>query len=417
MNMLEKYFIILTKRNVVLFIISSMFLSVSSAFFSWLFPIILAKIGSTISVGIAYTVAYAISIPLSLLSGLLADNYGRKVMIIVSTLLVMVAYGVIILHLSAVTLLVAIIILEISSILSMPAMNSLIAESVESTLRGYAFTIVNFIPYISLAVGSFVLGTIVVQKNFQTVILLTFLLSFLSLLIRLGFNETFIIKYEKSTKVRISSEISKSFKNFNNIKKLQSLGIPYIYLSIMAILGVAASTLYSIYIPIYMNFELSLSESEIGVIYTISNIISFTMILMGLLVSIFGALRSLQLALLFMAVPTMLLTFLSPGSLIMVLLLVSISTLASILSQISSNTFIANFTTEDIRSTVFSSLISLSLLVSLIVPSLGAIIFSLNKRIIPLLIGTLYILSFIFSIFLNKYLMTKHENSKSLFKN
>jgi MFS family permease len=401
--MFKYYLVVLVRRNIILIIISSILASLSAAFFTWMLPIVLAELGPVIYLGLAYTVAYAISAPLSLISGVLADDYGRKLMVVVSTLFVVAAYGMIFLYPSIITLLVAIVIREVSNILSMPATNSLIAESVEGPLRGHAFTVMSFASSVSLAVGSLILGELAAM-SLQVTALIILSLSTLSLLARLLLRETLTTGHERSSGVGMASRIGEFFKSFSNIGRLKSLGAPYIYLSVMAVLSVVASTLYSIYMSVYFNFELGLSKSDVGLIYTVSSLASLTIVFMGLLVSALGALRSLQLALLLMALPTITLAFLPRGSLALVLALVSTSTLASTLSQVSSNTFISDFTPQDIRSTVFGSLTSVSLLASLAAPSLGAFIFSLSKRLVPLAIGALLALTLIFSELLKRCL-------------
>ncbi len=81
-------------------------------------------------------------------------------MVVLATSLAVAAYGIILLHVSAATLSAAVVLLTISSALKLPAVNSLFAESVEAPLRGYAFTLTNFISSVSLAVGSFTLGVL-----------------------------------------------------------------------------------------------------------------------------------------------------------------------------------------------------------------------------------------------------------------
>jgi MFS family permease len=410
--MIRRYILVLTNRNVLLIIVSSLFLSFSNAFFMWMLPIVFAKLSSILYLGFAYTVAYILSSPLSLIAGVIADHYGRKPVIIVSTLLILVAYLIALSHLNIIIISIALVLLNVSVILSRPAVNSLIAESVESSLRGYAFTVITFTSYMSLAIGSFILGRLS-MRNLNYILLFISLLCFPALLMRLFLRETLAVKYDKKNVMTSSvQEIIRFFKNVPST--LRNVQITYIYLSLMAMLGSTASTLFSIYIPVYLNMGLRLSMDVIGLVYTIAGITPLLVILIGgYLVEALGSLVCLQLSLLLMAFPTLILTFLPYGSSLTVITLISASTLASALSQVSSNTLIANLAPQNIRAAVFSLLAALSLLASIAAPSLGALIFSLNMRLIPLVIGILFILSFKLSILL-KLSVTKDETSKGL---
>lgn|GEM_PF-2552098 len=409
--MLRGYLSALTNRNIALLALSSMLLSVSGAFFTWMLPIAVAKLGSAIYLGVAYTAAYAVSAPLSLVSGVLADSYGRKPLMVLSASIVAATYGLVLLHTSATTLSVAVVALTVSSALSAPVASSLVAESVEAPLRGYAFTLTNFVSSVSLAVGSFTLR-VLAGRGLREVALITLTLSSLSLSLRLLLRETLATEH-RGAGVHVASGVRSFFKSFGKIAELWSLGLPYVYLSVMAVLGAASSTLYSVYMPVYFNLELGLPEGDVGLVYTIASLASLAVLLVGSLVSALGALRSLQVALLFMALPTVSLSLLPRGSLVAVLALVSVSTLASALSQVSGSTLVSDLTSQSIRGTVFGSLALVSLIASIAAPPLGVAVLSLSRRLIPALTGGLLALSLAVSVLLKRSVMVR-EVSKSL---
>lgn len=381
------YLLVLRERNIVLHIFSSLSLSLSSAFFAWLLPITLYKFGSVSLVGIVYTIATVISIFLGPLAGLLADYYGRRAVIILARTFPVVAFGMLMLDLSTYTLSLAVVIIDISIVMSYPAIFSLIAESVEEGHRSYAYTIAALLPYVSAGIGSLVLGRLT-EEGIRSAIMITFLLSLLALFMSFLFRETLVKRGGRG-------ESHREFLNLTHLKELKSLGVIYIYIVIISIIGGFASSLFSIYMPIYLKSELSLFEKDVGLAYAVSSLTAATLLpIVGLVVAAIGGLRALQTSLILMAFPVITLGFLSTGALLAVIILLTISTSASTLSQVAGNVFIAGITSSLTRSTVIGSLMPFIQLTSSFAPLLGAITFSQNPRTIPILIGGLFLTSF-----------------------
>ncbi len=144
------------------------------------------------------------------------------------------------------------------------------------------------------------------MEGLREVALITLLLSSLSLLPRLLLRETLesTAKRGGDAEVSIATEVGKFFKSFSRVIELRSLGLLYVYLGLMAVLGAASSTLYSVYMPVYFSLGLGLPEGDVGLAYTVASLASLAVLLVGSLVSALGALSSLQVALLFMALPT-----------------------------------------------------------------------------------------------------------------
>lgn len=380
---------VIINRNVSILLISALASALVLALFSWGLPLLITKVSSITVLGIVYSIAYAISIPFNIISGTLSDYIGRKKILIVGSALNLLAVIFLLFSLFYMSILLVIASLTtfvISSVFQIPATNSLLAESVPEHFRSYAFSLLAMMTYVSATIGSYILGYLM-TSNIFILLVYALLLALFSLILRFLLNET-LINIEKRSKTDLRDFI----KNISNVPSLFANRI-YLILIFIAYASAAASITFTTFMPVFMKNKLKFNEDIIGLIYAFTNLIGIFALTTGYIVSKLSAFRALILSLILMGLTNFLLLTVRSGDFIFALLLIVTSTYASIMSQVSSNTFITEVTQPSNRGKVFSSLISVALISTAITPYIIGEIASIYIESIPLVIGILYLFS------------------------
>lgn len=383
MKYLIKYFKsyakILKNRNILLLSTHSVLLNFINGFLNWILKIIVYEKGGAFLLGSLYTFERVISSPLTFISGALIDIIGRKPLVIFGSLIMLLAlvilpFGLMIPNL----LVVAILFYLCAPYILTDARKILLAESVDKSERGKAFSLITFFGRASSAIGAISLSIVTDLMGINEVTGILIILSILLLLVALLLKETASLKRTQESKSKKHIELKLIVKRICAIRRL-----PLILVSLVGCILTFISTMLSTYLPVYLKDVLEISISLIGTTYFISRILStITSLIAGKLVDSRGPIFTFLLCLLMIMI-SLFLMGLFKNSLIAIIGLIVIS-LSEPLASIAGPVLIVNLTKKEERGTVFGSLGTLSIISSIPAPLLGSLLWGISPHFLIL---------------------------------
>jgi len=255
---MQRYFDVLKRRNILLLIVSSVNLSFFHGFLHWFLPMQLVIRGGAALAGVALAVANIDDVVCSFIGGLLADRYGRKTVILPSTLLypigsvfLLLSFG----HDGLLWIFAAIVIfLGVTSISHGP-ISAMVAESVGEKSLGTAFSLFLILSCIARSFGSLFFGAISEDEILASSIIL--LLSIACFTTMLFLRETLVRGEREPIKFPLT---------------LRAIGLSITQLTTLALFIVFHGLAHGVsgyYYPPYLNEQLRLDEEAIGLVYAI----------------------------------------------------------------------------------------------------------------------------------------------------
>lgn len=265
---LYAYSEVLRVYNVKLLIFSFSLIAISMGFLSWYIPI-LANEWFYYWAPIIYALLLVDDALFSLISGTLADIWGRKKLLLAGTLfypfgLFLLVLGMSI-NLSIAVVLGLILALGVSSVAS-PAATTLLMESVDTDKRARSLSIFFLIENVVLSVGSFLFSYLLIKLGPLLVFLLIFILTVFATQLRLFVKETLKSTVNFPQGKRLLRESFKIAKN----GLLQGPKRPLVrYLLIFStIIGIAHGAIAFV-VPLFLSQELGFNEMELGFLYAL----------------------------------------------------------------------------------------------------------------------------------------------------
>lgn len=356
--------------NVAVLALSSVPSGISYGFLYWTLPLIVEEIGQTMLVGLSYTLALLISVPILLLGGIVADAYGRKPVIIAGTGIH--TFGVLLLAIfpyNRYSVVIAVILIQGIATITSPLESTLIADAAEEDLRGTAYSVVFVSWLLSAAFGSFALAYLNELLNIGFALTLCSFLGATALLLQLRLRET-IMKKELS-----KSEIRKTVSGLRDLFTEKFV----ILLSVMTIIVSIETTVDDPYYSIFMESILGLKKSHIGLIFGLIPLAQATLQpIAGRLTDRFGPQVSLILGNLGGAIAIYFFACLLDPFYAMLFLLLASSFGA--FHNIGFTTLTSLQTRKEHRATFFSAMDVLWLLTAIPAPTLGAFLWGISPR-------------------------------------
>ena len=246
-------------RNILFLVISFALLSSSMGLLSWYIPILLTHKLGTLS-AIIFSFLFVDDMVFALVSGTLADVYGRKPLVVIGTLFLVIGFALIDFSLridNNILLSLGLVLGVGVASVTRPAATSLLMESCSPEFRGRVLSIFSVIENLALAVGSGVYGFLLTYLGNIGVFDLMLLLGLVALSARLFLVET--LKTKSSTGRIISYVMSKyvdALKNYSYI------------LSFDLLVGLAQGAVFYAF-PLYLSDVLKLNSMMIGSLYAI----------------------------------------------------------------------------------------------------------------------------------------------------
>lgn len=378
-----RYRAVLSSRNILLLIIRTPLLALATAFYSWYIPILIEKTGSAHYVGIAYSLAAALTTPISFISGALADVYGRKKLIVAGTSMISIAITILILppELSVSVLVASLLLRELASTIVSSAIFAITSESVREELLGTAFSLRTFVLQASSAAASLFLGFL--SGNLYLFLTIAVINSWLALLASIFLKETL--------RTRGNRSVSENLKMIPaNLKRLGEMGTVLMCVATITILT-ALSTGLGVYMPIILKKVLGLEEWQIGILYAVSGPLAFITPLLGHVIDSIGSYRSLIIAFTGAFAALIIFATLPPGSFLIIAIFFLLVGVIEALGGVADQVFIAKVTKAETRGTyqgVMSVLADLALIPA---PILGSIIYYIDPRLTLVAMGVLHL--------------------------
>jgi len=332
--------------------------SISYTWFPF-FPLFLESLGaSVIQIGIAFMVSSAAHSITEAIGGYWADRYGRKTLIVLGSLLVSFAYLVLAMATSWILATIALTLVLILEGVYMPAINSMISESVPENKLSVAYASFWFFLSLAYILGPLIGAVLIPLLSYHSLFYLTTVISliitfFCYTLLKETFHD------EKKTREKI--RVLRFFRG--------SLLIYFISVCTAAF----GDGLMLNYVSIYAEQGLHMGESEIGLLFSIANfsalVASFPA---GKIADKVGK-RAVMASGTLIAAAAQVLWLFSPNFLT-AFIVYGIYRAATIFPLIIHNALIANLTSKEVRASVMGLFMTAVWMVSSISTLLGGII-------------------------------------------
>jgi len=229
------------------------------AFFSWypVLPIYLQELGANdFQVGFSYTLLALSSTLMQFLGGILSDQFGRKLLIIIPSFVFPLLYFLAGNSSHWITLILFLTIANSLSAIQLPSFYSMIAESVPKTKRGLAYSEFELFVVLGITIGP-AMGMILIPRiEIKYLFYLTSLTTFFCALARI-----FFLKETHHQRTKINK--FDSFKNLFNKKML------YIVLALSSLFLLFNLTTNGPFISLYAKEVINLDKSKINLLFAL----------------------------------------------------------------------------------------------------------------------------------------------------
>ena len=248
-------------RNVILVVVSGFLVALTFKFVSWYLPIVIESKWGTSVLAVVWSISYVAPL-LALFISPLADVFGRKPMIVIANLLLLLGFLACLLigpHL-LVFLFLLIVYTLVPTIVS-SALLSLISESVGSKYQGRVFSIAKITSSAGIAAGSLLFGYLLTYYGYDTAFLIACILVTISLILRL-----FLVETLRPSTGNVSNVIREIFQRIK-------LGFEYsrdrICFVVLVVLLAIAQAIVEPYFPVYFVHVAKLTLLEVSIVYTL----------------------------------------------------------------------------------------------------------------------------------------------------
>jgi len=401
----QAYAKLLRNRNITLLLISSALASFNFGFFYWFFPVLLNQIMDITSVGITYSLTGLFAVPSVFLGGVLADLYGRKIVILTGAGVYLLGVTLLLFPQPLTVSLGVIFILGMSSF-ARSAISALVAESVKSDYRGRAFSLISMMGLIASAIGSLILGAVTLF-SIRMAVILSVVLSLIILMLRIGLKET--LTSTEPERVGFSKVAS-------NLRRLKE-GFTTTSVSLLAFLTVIvafAATMEDPYYSIFMNSILKLESYQIGIIF---GLIPLGQALMQPLAGSFtdkaGPVASILLGNIGAGMAIIMFAVLREPFLSSLSVIISSSLIA--FHNIGFNVLKVNAVEKKARATVFGGLEAVWSVSSIPAPTLGACLWNLSPEMPFIISGVLATAFAVITFLLRKFILNVKSINNSVY--
>lgn len=240
-------------------ILSFTVLFILIAFFSWypVLPIYLQELGANdFQVGFSYTLLALSSTLMQFLGGILSDQFGRKLLIIIPSFFFPILYFLAGNSSHWITLIVFLTIANSLSAIQLPSFYSMIAESVPKAKRGRAYSEFELFVVLGITLGP-AMGMILIPRvGIKYLFYLNSLITFFCALIRV-----FWLKETHRQRIKLNKFIS--FNNLFNKKML------YIILALSSLFLLFNLTTNGPFISLYAKEIINLDKSKINLLFAL----------------------------------------------------------------------------------------------------------------------------------------------------
>jgi len=240
-------------------VLSITVLFVLMAFFSWypVLPIYLKELGANdFQVGFSYTLLALSSTLMQFLGGILSDQFGRKLLIIIPSFVFPLLYFLAGNSSHWITLILFLTIANSLSALQLPSFYSMIAESVPKTKRGIAYSEFELFVVLGITIGPAIGMILIPRIEIKYLFYFTSLTTFLCAIARiLWLKET----HHHRTKINKFD----SFKNLFNKKML------LIVLALSSLFLLFNLTTHGPFISLYAKEVMNLDKSKINLLFAL----------------------------------------------------------------------------------------------------------------------------------------------------
>lgn len=229
------------------------------AFFSWypVLPLYLQELGANdFQVGFSYTLLTLSSTLMQFLGGILSDQFGRKLLIIIPSFVSPLLYFLAGNSFHWITLIIFLTIANSLSALQLPSFYSMIAESVPKNKRGIAYSGFELFVVLGITIGPAIGMILIPRIEIKYLFYFTSLTTFFCALARM-----FWLKETHHHRTKINK--SNSFKNLFNKKML------HIILALSSLFLLFNLTTHGPFISLYAKEVLNLDKSKINLLFAL----------------------------------------------------------------------------------------------------------------------------------------------------
>ncbi|MDI6856630.1 MAG: MFS transporter [Candidatus Thermoplasmatota archaeon] len=395
---------VIASRNIVVLLFSAYLTGSVFGFFYWALSLIVKRVGGIEMVGLLFAMTYILSFFCPLLGGVASDMFGRKRVIVASSLIDL--FGVFSLFLAETLnnialLTVGFLMYEGASTIGSPAIYAIAAESVDEKSIGVCYSILQMSGLAACGIGSLILG-FAFEISAVNALAICIILVIGALFSRLFLRETL------KTRQKGRKYIEECVRPLKSLRQLSMIHFFLIFLTVL--IGVETS-IDGPYYSIFMDSVLKIDASTIGLVFALIPI-SQAMIQpvagrvtdkLGPLTSIFiGNLVGAICVLFFILSPT---KFIAASSLI-------IASMIGSFHNVGYRTLIAKESEASHKALAFGSLDALSALSSMPFPAVGAVLWQLST-ILPFVVSI--VLSLIIAMITLIVSLSKRNNKNEKF--
>jgi len=252
-------------------VLSLTVLFVLIAFFSWypVLPIYLQELGANdFQVGFSYTLLALSYTLMQFLGGILSDQFGRKLLIIIPTFVFPLLYFLAGNSSHWITLILFLTIANSLSALQLPSFYSMIAESVPKTKRGLAYSEFELFVVLGITIGP-AMGMILIPRiEMKYLFYLSSLTTFFCALARM-----FWLKETHHHRIKMNK--FDSFKNLFNKKML------YIVLALSSLFLLFNLSANGPFISLFAKEVMNLDKSKINLLFAVGGVAAVVYSLWG----------------------------------------------------------------------------------------------------------------------------------------
>jgi len=374
------------ETNVIVLSLTGFLLNFAAQTFQPFTSLYLMSLGADVAqVGLAFAfLSFAIAI-VTLPGGMIADRFGRKMLIVVGNFTGFLCYFLLLL---IGPWQLAVIVLFIQSLMStfyQPAYTAIIAESVPDEERGNAFGTFFFIVSIGFFVGPMIGGYLYSFAGFSTILYGAGFLGVSGSLIRLVWiRETLTAKRRKAVEaVRIERSWS-GLPHFGRDLKFLTV--------VSSMVGFVYGVMFP-YVPVYATEILKISKFELGVMFSVSSFAQFMISLpAGKIIRKVGTRKLMTLAIICSS--ALIIPWIYSPSILFAICIYTITGVFTQLFTIANQTLTSNLTSIRTRASAIGVITTVSGLVGAVSPYLGSLIWiRINPQSVFLLVTAVGLLT------------------------
>lgn len=357
------------ERNVAILSITSAIGTFGNSLWIFFLPLYFRDIGAQIlHIGFLYTLSNIIGILVKTPAGYLSDKYGRKVVIVTSSLTLSFSVCIFTISENIIIASVAYILFSIGSSLLSPALMSMLTESVHKRQRGTAVGAFYSIAPSLASIGPIIGGILSEKYCFKLLFSVGFILLLATAIVRAKFlRETLQLT---SSNTKKTMQFSSIIHLFTKDKRLMALLIAY------SIYGFAAELTWFL-VPLFSRSILRLGMQEIGFLYSLLSAVNLSVgIPFGKLADKIGRRKTIIIS--WTGENLFMLAFVFSSNFYLAALAFGLWIAFGQMDTPARTAWISDLTEDKYRATVMGIYSTLGSIISLPSPSLGGVFYSIS---------------------------------------